>query len=99
MVSKHAIASKCVNMCTQRLGCWAKSYKSKWERKQSSTTIDRKTSAVNALVNTTGYFKDHTGKWCEDIVYIFVLKLLILKSTKNIFIGHLHVYWFKRKNL
>lgn len=61
-------------------------------------TIDRKTNTVNALgLNTLGYFKAYTEKKCEYIVYVFVVKLLLLKSTKNVFIGYLHVYQFKEK--
>ena len=52
-------------------------------KKTNSETIDRKTDSVNMLVlNTLGYFKDHTDKLCENIFYIFFLKFLILKSTK-----------------
>lgn len=57
-------------------------------------TIAWKTNIMSALVlKIFGYFKDHTEK-CEDILYIIVLKLLVLKSTKNIFIGRWHLYWF-----
>ena len=49
------------------------------------------------VLNTLGYFKDHTDKLCENIFYIFFLKFLILKSTKNVFIGYIHAHWFKEK--
>lgn len=62
-------------------------------------TVDGKTDSVNVLVlNAFGYLEDHTDKSCEDISYIYFLKFLILKNTKNVFIGYLHVADLKEKS-
>lgn len=68
------------------------------EEKKSSMTVDRKTSIVNALVQTLlVVLKNHTDKNEKTFsTCLFVLKLLILKSIKNVFIGYLHGSGFKK---